>query len=149
MSCDAWHAFAHPRDAYNQRDGPFLLNALQEKLLKSSTLQNYVGIHYAGWVRMEFKRRDQDIGQVRVYVLPDDIGRSVIEREEKSLRKALHSLLAQIDISKDTWAGRWSAENPMIHIDSSLDRKIQDEPSLFYLFNTSTIAETEARTCNR
>jgi superfamily II DNA or RNA helicase len=136
MSCNTWHAFAHPRDVYNQRDGPFLVNALQEKLLNSRTLQNYVGIHYAGWVRMEFKRQSQDCGQVRVYVLPDDVGRSVIEREEKSLRKALHSLLAQLDISNDTWIGKWSREGPMVHIDSSLDRKIQDEPSLFYLFNT-------------
>jgi SNF2 family DNA or RNA helicase len=85
---------------------------------------------------MEFKRQDQDCGQVRIYVLPDDVGRSVIEREEKSLRKALHSLLAQLDISNDTWTGKWSRDGPMVHIDSSLDRKIQDEPSLFYLFNT-------------
>jgi SNF2 family DNA or RNA helicase len=136
MSCNSWHAFAHPRDVFNERDGPFLLNALQEHLLNSQTLQNYIGIHYAGWVRMEFKTRDQDCGQVRVYVLPDDVGRSVIEREERSLRKALHSLLMQLDISKDTWIGQWSRDAPMVHIDSSLDRKLQDEPSLFYLFNT-------------
>lgn len=136
MSCNSWHAFAHPRDVFNQRDGPFLANALQEKLFKSPIMRNYIGIHYAGWVRMEFKARDQDCGQVRVYVLPDDVGRSVIEREEKPLRKALHALLAQLDISSDTWNLGWSRETPMVHIDSSLDRKIQDEPSLFYLFNT-------------
>jgi SNF2 family DNA or RNA helicase len=136
MSCENWHAFAHPRDVFNERDGPFLVNALQEHLFNSTTLQNYIGIHYAGWIRMEFKRRDQDWGQVRVYVLPDDVGRSVIEREEKSLRKALHSVLSQLDISKDTWIGEWSRDAPMVHIDSSLDRKVQDEPSLFYLFNT-------------
>jgi SNF2 family DNA or RNA helicase len=135
-SCDTWHAFAHPRDVFNTRDGPFIVNDLQQKLFSSATLHNYIGIHYAGWVRMEFKARDQDCGQVRVYVLPDDIGRSVIEREEKSFRKALHSLLAQLDISKHTWIGERSRETPVMHIDSSLDLKIQDQPSLFYLFNT-------------
>lgn len=136
MSCDTWHAFAHPRDVFNKRDGPFLANALQSKLLNSPAVQNYIGIHFAGWVRMEFKTTDQGCGQVRVYVLPDDVGRSVIEREEKALRKALHSLLAQLDISNEIWNGQWSRESPMAHIDSSLDPKTQDQPSLFYLFNT-------------
>jgi SNF2 family DNA or RNA helicase len=42
----------------------------------------------------------------------------------------------QLDISKDTWIGQWSRDAQMVHIDSSLDRKVHDEPSLFYLFNT-------------
>ncbi|PMD31253.1 hypothetical protein L207DRAFT_641000 [Hyaloscypha variabilis F] len=136
ISCDAWHAFAHPRDVFNNKDGPFLNNALQRKLFSSPMLQNSVGIHNAGWVRMEFKTQDQYRGQVRVYILPDDVGRSVILREEKSLRKALQSLLGQLDISNDTWNGQWFHETPMVHIDASLDLRIQDRPSLFYLFNT-------------
>jgi SNF2 family DNA or RNA helicase len=135
-SCETWRAFAHPRDAFNAWAGPFVVNALQHKLFNLPALQNCIGIHYAGWVRMEFKIRDQNCAQVRVYVLPDDVGRSVIDRQEKSLRKALQSLLALLDISKSTWVGDWSDETPIMHIDSSLDPKIQDQPSLFYLFNT-------------
>ena len=132
----AWHAFAHPRDVFNTKDGPFLNNALQQKLLGSPMLRNYAGLHHAGWVRMEAKTVDQNNGQVRVYILPDDVGRSVIHRGDKSLRKALHSLLSQLDISSDTWNGMQCHEAPMAHIDASLDLKIQDQPSLFYLFNT-------------
>jgi SNF2 family DNA or RNA helicase len=85
---------------------------------------------------MEFRRRNSQWGQVRVYVLPDDVARGTVDRDHSSLRKALHSLLNKIDISKATWKGEWSEHPDVVHIDSSLDRRAKDEPSLFYLFNT-------------
>ena len=80
--------------------------------------------------------KDQHLGQVRVYILPDDVGRASIGRQQSSLRKAMQLLIAQIDISKATWKGEWSEDTPVAHIDSSLDEKPKEDVSLFYLFNT-------------
>jgi SNF2 family DNA or RNA helicase len=134
-SCNTWRAFAHPRDFYN-RGCVYLSYALQELLMNSPALQSSRPLHYAGWIRMEFRRRNSQWGQVRVYVLPDDVARGTVDRDHHSLRKALQSLLNNIDVQKATWKGEWSEHSDVVHIDSSLDRKAKDEPSLFYLFNT-------------
>ncbi|KAG0651187.1 putative ATP-dependent helicase [Hyphodiscus hymeniophilus] len=134
-TCSSWRAFAHPRDVYT-RGGSFLANDIQELLLSSRVLQPYRTMHVAGWVRMEFKVKDQHLGQIRIYVLPDDVGRGSIDREQSSLRKAMLLLIAQLDISKTTWSGYWSVNSPISHIDCSLDEKPKENLSLFYLFNT-------------
>jgi hypothetical protein len=82
---------------------------------------------------MEFKMKNQHLGQIRVYILPDDVGRGSIDRQQSSLRKAMQFLITQMDISKATWRGAWSDDIPVAHIDSSLDSK--EDASLFYLFN--------------
>ena len=86
---------------------------------------------------MEFKMRDQQFGQIRVYVLPDDVGRSSIERFGSSLRRSMQLLLSQLDISKATWIGNWHQDIPLAHVDASLDDvQAKDDTSLFHLFNT-------------
>lgn len=86
---------------------------------------------------MEFKMKDQHFGQVRVYILPDDVGRGAIDRQQASLRRTMQLLLAQIDISNATWNGDWSDHTPVAHVDSYLDElKVKDDASLFYIFNT-------------
>jgi SNF2 family DNA or RNA helicase len=134
-SCNTWRSFAHPRDVY-KRGCAHLSYALQELLMNSPALQPSRPLHYAGWIRMEFRRRNSQWGQVRLYVLPDDVARGTVDRDHHSLRKALQSLLNNIDVSKATWKGEWSECSDVVHIDCSLDRKAKDEPSLFYLFNT-------------
>jgi hypothetical protein len=79
--------------------------------------------------------RDAEWGQMRVYILPEDIGRRLIERNEKSLRQSLQRLMTEIDASKDTWNAKWSQDTPIIHLDTDLSGK-ESEVSLFYLFNT-------------
>jgi hypothetical protein len=85
---------------------------------------------------MEFQTRDQDLGQVRVYILPDDVGRRVVDRQQTTARRSMQLLLAQLDISRATWNGQWSKDTPVAHVDASLDAKEEDTASLFYLFNT-------------
>lgn len=135
-SCSAWSAFAHPRDAYGTPGVEYLLNALQETLLSSPVLRQYRVLHNAGWIRMEFRAKDSHSGQVRVYVLPDDVGRKLVDKQQSAPRRSLQLLLSQLDISKATWDGEWSESIPVAHVDASLDTKEEDHPSLFYLFNT-------------
>ena len=135
MQHSSWHAFAHPRDFYKAQGETYLENQTQEKLLSSPVVQPYRGLCYAGWIRMEFKVKDEHFGQIRIYILPDDVGRSSLDRQQVSLRKAMLLLIAQIDIAKSTWNGEWSEETPVEHIDSALDGKAKEDVSLFYLFN--------------
>ncbi|KAL4891934.1 P-loop containing nucleoside triphosphate hydrolase protein [Aspergillus ambiguus] len=67
---------------------------------------------------------------VRVYVLPDDVGRKIIPRSSSALRRALKSVMAKIDRSPEAWAG----------VLPSLDRDVEEiggeDESLWYIFNT-------------
>ena len=121
---------------YATRGATFLPNTLQEQLLTSSTIEPFRALHYAGWIRMEFKKRDAHWGQIRVYMLPDDVARGTIDRHQRSLRKAMQDLIGQLDIAHATWTGNWSEGAEIVHIDSFLNQKSKNEPSLFYLFNT-------------
>ncbi|KAK2623968.1 hypothetical protein QTJ16_006602 [Diplocarpon rosae] len=94
-----------------------------------------IGIFNAGWIRLEFRANDERRGQIRIYVLADDVGRSVIDRNVISLRKTLVSLLLQLDISSTTWHGAWDDDTPFCHLDSSLDTDVKENPSLFQIFN--------------
>jgi hypothetical protein len=85
---------------------------------------------------MEFKSKDQYQGQIRIFILPDDVGRCRIDRHQSALRKAMQLLFAQMDVSTATWCGDWSDDTPVAHLDSTLDKKAEEDVSLFYLFNT-------------
>ncbi|CAL3973246.1 unnamed protein product [Diplocarpon coronariae] len=131
-----WQAFSHPRDTLNPSGGRYLMNAAQEILFGIPVLRTSIGIFNAGWIRLEFRANDERRGQIRIYVLADDIGRSVIDRNITSFRKALSSLLLQLDTSFFTWHGTWDDDTPMCHVGSALDTDVKEDLSLFQLFNT-------------
>lgn len=155
FACRSWHAFHLPTDMNNfQQSILYLPNTVQGQLLRSAALVKYTGIHDAGWIRMEFKAKDQNSGQVRVYVLPDDIGNSVLDRyvfigycigsrfvliffsSTKQLRKGMQALLGKLDISNATWQGTWSDDTPIQYINSDLDEvESTDVISLFDMIN--------------
>ncbi|PVH76598.1 hypothetical protein DL98DRAFT_561874 [Cadophora sp. DSE1049] len=116
----------------------FIEATLQKALFSTSLLQPFVTLHNSQWIRLEFRANDSVNGQARVYILPDDVGRSVINRNVPSFRKTLLLLLSQIDTSAATWNGQWLEESPIRHVDPSLDLDTSagEEPSLFQLFNT-------------
>ncbi|KAI4926286.1 hypothetical protein J4E85_006578 [Alternaria conjuncta] len=89
----------------------------------------------AHWIRI-FARKgtpgnasDHDL--LRIYLLPEDWGRRTIDRNSKSLKNALRTLLQQIDISPSAWNGDSNPDETR-HFDPWADV----EPfSLYYLFN--------------
>jgi hypothetical protein len=135
-SCGVWQAFPHKKDIDYNRGGPYLKKELQSDFFNSLVLKPYVSLHNAGWVRLEFKSNDFSCGQIRVYILPDDVGRGLVTRDEPSLRKALKGLLANLDIFSRTWEGDWHIGSPFFHVDPSQDNVSNKEPSLFEIFNT-------------
>ena len=87
----------------------------------------------AGWIRVQKRRNALNDACViyRVYVLPGDVGLRYIDRDNKKLLAALENLVAKMDVSRETWHGRYAsgAEMPF---DPWASR---DEGSLFYMFN--------------
>ena len=79
---------------------------------------------------------------VRVYVLPDDIGRRYIERNDRMLQKRLHELMSMLDISTDAWEGRSLPGAPIQKFKTDSDDKV----SLFYLFNTIPSPDSDSLT---
>ena len=88
----------------------------------------------AEWIRI-FSRRhmsDQKLGAVRIYVLPDDVGRRYLPRHDLKPRKALLNLIRVLDKSSHAWEGHGSVEKPV----TSYHTETHEDDSLFYLFNT-------------
>jgi hypothetical protein len=134
-SCVKWQALAHPREVSSGAAGDFVPASLQELLFSSAYLAPYRPLQQAGWIRLEFKIMDAEWGQIRVYILPDDVGNRTIDRNHTVLRRCLRSLLTHLDMSQLTWLSRWSQFDPMIHIHEVLDTK-ENQISLFNLYNT-------------
>lgn len=86
------------------------------------------------WIRV-FSRRHQtneDLATLRVYVLPDDVGRRFIERESPRLRNLLIRLVNELDISLGSWEGQNGSSDQAGHYTTTSS----NNDSLFYLFNT-------------
>ncbi|EEH40661.2 hypothetical protein PAAG_02637 [Paracoccidioides lutzii Pb01] len=66
---------------------------------------------------------------VRVYVLPDDIGRKHIQRSSGALRRCFKLVMSKLDSSSEAWNGRFNPYTQQ-NVGSA------EEESLFYIFNT-------------
>ena len=87
----------------------------------------------AGWTRVQIGQstRDSRYTICRIYILPGDVGLRFFDRENRRLIAALESLVAAVDVSPETWSGRYS-EGVQAGFDTWATC---DEGSLFYMFN--------------
>lgn len=77
-------------------------------------------------------RRHHQRVTVRVYVLPDDVGRRFVDRWDPAPRDCLKKLTPLLDPSLESWEGHNDSTGP-------LQREASEQPhhdSLFYIFNT-------------
>lgn len=88
----------------------------------------------ANWVRVFARKhqRNEDLATIRVYVLPDDVGRRYVNRDHGHLRSCLMKLLDGLDRSPLSWEGRNQIENGL----ENYNGESSNNDSLFYLFNT-------------
>lgn len=87
----------------------------------------------AGWIRVRCGRSVIDPRFLihRIYILPGDVGLRFFDRQNRRLLAAVEAMIALIDISPDTWEGRYA-----VGVEAKFDRwAISDEGSLFYMFN--------------
>lgn len=88
------------------------LGEVQRSLMKSPALKPLNGLLQANWIRLEASADIEHAGLiVRIYVLPDDVGRRAVYREDAKLRNTLRYLLQRtLDFSKELWLGTYPAE---------------------------------------
>ncbi len=82
----------------------------------------------ARWIRAFYKVEDE-VAIIRIYILPEDVGRRYIDRSDRGLRQALKNIIPTLDISSGAWEGT-SKSSPTRLTDGA-----EEETSLFYLFN--------------
>ncbi|KAL3419284.1 snf2 family helicase [Phlyctema vagabunda] len=133
----SWAAFARSNENRDQKEIHFLSEPVQQTLTRQAGLANYNGLLSAGWARFEFKSNNKHCGQIRVYILPDDVSRRRIDRDQPRLRSAMKLLLALIDISGDAWHGGWQDTTPVLHVNPRMnDGTTEESTTLFEIFNT-------------
>lgn len=81
-----------------------------------------------GIVRCTYLMVTRNRARVRIYVLPDDVGRSVIRRDNSNLRKRLKVVMAMMDTSVESWEGG-------LPRGELLSKPENDKLSLFSMFN--------------
>ncbi|KAH6691697.1 P-loop containing nucleoside triphosphate hydrolase protein [Plectosphaerella plurivora] len=114
----------------------------QARLFKASAVPSLQQLLDAGWIRLEYTVVSGHTTQshtthtiLRVYMLPDDIARGVIDRKGKALRRIRKQLMHSLDYSSDTWAGRPISTKSFPEPFEPIEEK-DETPSLLELFNT-------------
>ncbi|KAI9839561.1 MAG: hypothetical protein M1819_002187 [Sarea resinae] len=100
--------------------------------------QSVMKLARAGWIRAFCRRASafqSDVAvTVRIWILPDDVGRGILQRSDRSLRRCLKALLCEVDVCKSSWAATYSETYAPKHIIDETDDKSLS--SLYYLYNT-------------
>jgi SNF2-related domain len=109
----------------NERDF-FLPDDVQIAALKSSSLAQFHQLFQRLWIKLEFSipANQQNAAVVRVYLLPDDVERASIPRDDARLQKARVRLFSRLDFSPQTWVGDLDGGS------QSLPRPCEDDDAL-------------------
>ncbi|KAI1441786.1 P-loop containing nucleoside triphosphate hydrolase protein [Annulohypoxylon stygium] len=128
-----WGFFARQHDEIPAQER--LPASLQARLLKQKFLQPFVGLWASRWIQMSFRQISEpdSIGRIRIYVLPQDVDRSIMV-VKNDLTRAISTLFSKLDYSPDYWNGgsRTTYQgNPTPH-DQEL---LEEDASLLTMFN--------------
>ncbi|KAL8932670.1 MAG: hypothetical protein Q9211_006185 [Gyalolechia sp. 1 TL-2023] len=89
-----------------------------------------------GWLRTFARRHPQNhsLVQIRVYVLPSDVGGRYVERSVKDWEH-VKKLIKYLDVSAEGWEGTEDLKRPKDDLFGH-ELRPEDNDSLFYIFNT-------------
>ena len=95
---------------------------------------SFIFLIKANWVKASVRELAENCfsSVLRLYVLPDDVGRSAIDRGDQGMQRRLQYLMSSVDRSRKAWDGQVNLSEP---VDRYKTWSEEDE-SLFYLFNT-------------
>lgn len=110
-------------------DGWFWLESPTYKCPKFSIEANLQELVDHGIMRCTYTMVTGNMARVRIYVLPDDVGRSMIRRDDLNLRKRLKVVMATVDGSTDSWEGGVLKGEPLLEPETG-------KLSLFLMFNS-------------
>ncbi|KAL4872965.1 hypothetical protein BDV12DRAFT_161066 [Aspergillus spectabilis] len=86
------------------------------------------------WVRTTTHQDERypEVTSVRVYVLPDDLGRKFVPRSSTALRRALKTVMLKVDPSLKAWNLEGRSDEKIVDFSYAS----ADDESLWYIFNT-------------
>ncbi|PGG98650.1 hypothetical protein AJ79_08805 [Helicocarpus griseus UAMH5409] len=127
--------FIHERDAFLEDLSHFVPVGVLKRCDDSDVEHDWDAelsrLEQNRWIRTSICRNERFPGwsAVRIYVLPDDIGRKHIQKSSGVLRRFLKSLMSKLDTSMEAWEGTF---DPC----ARLDVGHEERESMFYIFNT-------------
>ena len=86
------------------------------------------------FVRLNSRQKYTNWGALRLYYLPDDAGRSYLDRDDQAARKALKQIMPYLDRTAETWGACFEPDS-WRYLKTPCVKSEEDE-SLFYIFNT-------------
>lgn len=110
-----------------------LPSKVQQSLLKGPSIRSYARLLRCLWIKLEFMV-NEEIGVLRVYLLPDDILRRRIDRSDMSLQRSRQTLIQSLDYSANVWLGNHNAFLPSSPTPYQQIDQI-DDMSLLQMFN--------------
>lgn len=110
-------------------DGWLWLESPAYKYPKSSIEASLQELVDHGVMRCTYFSAAGDRARVRLYVLPDDVGRSMIRRDDPNLRRWLKVAMTTVDASRDAWEGGVLKGEPLLKPETG-------KLSLFKMFNS-------------
>lgn len=115
---DGWISFDGPEkgsqtNGFTTRDSPDnLCEDIEACLVRCAALKPFQGLLLARWIRLTYRTSTSREGLVfRIYILPDDVERRSVDREDKRLKKARSLLLERLNFSHEVWLGAWPVED--------------------------------------
>ncbi|KAL6873119.1 P-loop containing nucleoside triphosphate hydrolase protein [Trichoderma novae-zelandiae] len=140
-----WRGFSRSNDTLNggenvpASDTPYLDPNVQESLLSSSKLLPLSRLFHARWCKLEFcvSTLGDQLGVVRVYLLPDDVLRRSVDRSDSNLQKARIQVLRSLDYSPCAWKAVKKPDETVCPVPGDASSANNDKDvSLLQLFNT-------------
>ncbi|KAI1094274.1 SNF2 family N-terminal domain-containing protein [Rostrohypoxylon terebratum] len=127
-----WGFFARQHDEIPETER--LPANLQATFLKQKFIQPFIGLWASRWIQMSFRQISEpdSIGRIRIYVLPQDVDRSIMV-VKNDLTRATSSLFSKLDYSRDYWNGETGTTyqgHPTPH-----DQELLEDNSLLTMFN--------------
>ena len=140
QSSQRWQQFRRPlsTDLVNEHGTEFVSSDLQDAIFTCSRLQWIARLYHGAWIDLQLyvNNIEGHHGILRVYLLPDDVHRALVDRTSIGLRKARHQVLHSLDFSKETWQGRKTIfTNESSSLVDVISRTSNDETSLLQVFN--------------
>lgn len=136
----SWRFLSLPKDPTSGLDlkHQFLRPDLRDLLLDTPSTRPYARLFRESWIKLEFRVHDVDSnrGTMRVYLLPDDVDRSIVNRSDPGLLKLRQVILSCLDYSNEAWDGDLKCPRMSSpHLVDNLSQDDDTEMSLLQLFN--------------
>ncbi|MCJ1447157.1 MAG: hypothetical protein MMC23_007666 [Stictis urceolatum] len=108
--------------------------ALPSILLEHPVYRGFPRLFVASWIRLFLRRNRTSTSHatLRIFLLPDDVARSVVPRDDPKARASLRGLMVNIDRSPEGWEGNGLPDATF----PTYVPACGEDDSLFYIFNT-------------